>query len=159
MQSTEAEGARKPRTIVSGIQPTGIPHVGAARRWCGWTCMLILSPHRQLGNYLGALQNWVRLQEEAATTQDKLVFFIAGLHAITIPQDPKRLWKEKRDMMATLLAVGLDPHRCTMFHQDQVQEHSELAWYFNCITPVGKLNRMTTWKVRRLAWARRQHLH
>ncbi|UZJ51205.1 hypothetical protein CBS101457_000525 [Exobasidium rhododendri] len=120
-----AAASSKPRTIVSGVQPTGIPH---------------------LGNYLGALQSWVNLQDEAATNSDELFFFVASLHAITIPQDPKRLLAEKRDVLAALLAIGLDPHRCTIFQQDQVLEHTELAWYLNCLTPVGKLNRMTTWK-------------
>jgi tryptophanyl-tRNA synthetase len=100
-----------------------------------------------LGNYLGALSNWVDLQNEAKTTNDELIFFIVGLHAITLPQNPKQLLLERRDMLATLLAIGLNPHRCTIFHQDQVQEHTELAWYLNCLTPMGKLNRMTTWKV------------
>jgi tryptophanyl-tRNA synthetase len=103
--------------------------------------------HAQLGNYLGALQNWANLQNDAASIGDEFVFFIASLHAITIPQDPKRLLTEKRDVMAALLAIGLDPHRCILFQQDQVQEHTELAWYLNCLTPLGKLNRMTTWKV------------
>lgn len=102
----------------------------------------------QLGNYLGALRNWVDLQEEARSTDDELFFSIVGLHAITLPQDPSTLLTERRDMLATLLAIGLDPNRCTVFHQDQVCEHAELAWYLNCITPIGKLNRMTTWKVR-----------
>lgn len=102
----------------------------------------------QLGNYLGALRNWVDLQNEAESSKDELFFFIVGLHAITMPQDPKRLLTERRDMLAALLAVGLDPKKCTIFHQDQVQEHTELAWIFKCITPMGKLNRMTTWKVR-----------
>ncbi|EPQ26920.1 uncharacterized protein PFL1_05555 [Pseudozyma flocculosa PF-1] len=121
----------RPRTIFSGIQPTGIPH---------------------LGNYLGALRNWVDLQN-GASPDDTLLFSIVGMHALTMPQDPKRLFRERREMMATLLAIGLDPHRCTIFHQDQVKQHAELAWYLMCQTPFGKLGRMTTWKSK-LATAR-----
>ncbi|KAJ9479715.1 Tryptophan--tRNA ligase, mitochondrial [Pseudozyma hubeiensis] len=115
----------RPKVIFSGIQPTGIPH---------------------LGNYLGALRNWVELQNASLTTSDELYFSIVGYHAITMPQQPARLRSERSDMMATLLAIGLDPQRCTIFHQDQVPEHTELAWILNCITSMGKLNRMTTWK-------------
>ncbi|TKY84834.1 hypothetical protein EX895_005914 [Sporisorium graminicola] len=127
--STRAEAATKtaprPRVIFSGIQPTGIPH---------------------LGNYLGALRNWVDLQNASFSTSDELYFSIVGYHAITMPQQPARLRSERSEMMATLLAIGLDPQRCTIFHQDQVAEHTELAWILNCITAFGKLNRMTTWK-------------
>ncbi|KAN0065155.1 Tryptophan--tRNA ligase, mitochondrial [Thecaphora frezii] len=114
----------KPKTIFSGIQPTGIPH---------------------LGNYLGALRNWVDLQN-TASPNDTLLFSIVGMHALTMPQDPKLLFRERREMMAILLAIGLDPERCTIFHQDQVKQHAELAWYLMCLTPFGKLGRMTTWK-------------
>lgn len=76
-----------------------------------------------------------------------IYFSVVGLHAITLPQDPATLRKESRDMMAALLAVGLDPRRCTIFRQEQVQEHAELAWILNCIAPFGRLQRMTTWKV------------
>ncbi|CDR88473.1 probable MSW1-tryptophanyl-tRNA synthetase, mitochondrial [Sporisorium scitamineum] len=117
--------ATRPRVIFSGIQPTGIPH---------------------LGNYLGALRNWVDLQNASRSTSDELYFSIVGYHAITMPQQPSRLRSERSEMMATLLAIGLDPQRCTIFHQDQVAEHTELAWILNCITAFGKLNRMTTWK-------------
>lgn len=73
----------------------------------------------QLGNYLGALRNWVRLQDNAGP-KDTLIFSVVGLHALTMPQNPKQLVKERRDMMAALLAIGLDPERCTIYHQDQV---------------------------------------
>ncbi|EST05002.1 Aminoacyl-tRNA synthetase, class Ic [Kalmanozyma brasiliensis GHG001] len=120
-----AKPATRPRVIFSGIQPTGIPH---------------------LGNYLGALRNWVDLQNASLHTTDELYFSIVGYHAITMPQQPSRLLSERSEMMATLLAIGLDPQRCTIFHQDQVSEHTELAWILNCITSFGKLQRMTTWK-------------
>ena len=127
IDSQSGEGRKqKPRTIFSGIQPTGIPH---------------------LGNYLGALQNWVNLQNAASQNGDELYFSIVGLHALTVPNDPKKLVVERREMMAALLAIGIDPNKVTLFHQEQVHEHTELAWLLNCITPFGKLNRMTTWKV------------
>ncbi|EAU82006.2 tryptophanyl-tRNA synthetase [Coprinopsis cinerea okayama7 len=114
------------RIIFSGIQPTGIPH---------------------LGNYLGALSNWVQLQKEA-TENDKLIFSIVGWHALTLPQKAKELSASRWEMLATILAVGIDPKRSIVFHQDDNQCHQELTWIFNCITPVGKLRRMTTWKAR-----------
>ncbi|KAF8602724.1 tryptophanyl-tRNA synthetase [Ceratobasidium sp. AG-I] len=113
-----------PKAIFSGIQPTGIPH---------------------LGNYLGALFNWVSLQKNAAPA-DRLYFSIVGLHALTLPQDPVKLRKDRMDLLATLLAIGLDPRRSVIFCQDQVPQHAELAWILNCATPMGKLQRMTTWK-------------
>jgi len=87
-----------PKVIFSGIQPTGVPH---------------------LGNYLGALQQWVGLQNEAAP-DTSLIYSIVDLHAITVPQDPVHLRKCKQEMIATLLAIGLDPRRSTIFHQSSV---------------------------------------
>lgn len=114
------------RVIFSGIQPTGIPH---------------------LGNYLGALSNWVKMQE-AAEPDDTLLFSIVGWHALTLPQDPVTLRSARDDMLATLLAIGLDPERSTLFHQEHNLHHVELCWILNCLTPMGKLRRMTTWKSR-----------
>ncbi|TFK25748.1 tryptophanyl-tRNA synthetase [Coprinopsis marcescibilis] len=125
LQTQKAE-EDKGRIIFSGIQPTGIPH---------------------LGNYLGALSNWVQLQKEA-NVNDKLIFSIVGWHALTLPQNPNELSQSRWEMLATLLAIGIDPKRSVMFHQDDNQCHTELAWILNCITPVGKLRRMTTWKAR-----------
>ncbi|KAJ7184550.1 hypothetical protein C8R46DRAFT_1064398 [Mycena filopes] len=118
------EAVLRPRTIFSGIQPTGIPH---------------------LGNYLGALSNWVKLQNE--NPRDTLIFSIVGWHALTLPQNPKELAASRRDMLAVLLAIGIDPKRSTVFHQDSNAMHTELAWILSCITPTGKLRRMTSWKV------------
>ncbi|ETW85145.1 hypothetical protein HETIRDRAFT_101099 [Heterobasidion irregulare TC 32-1] len=117
---------RRPRVIFSGIQPTGIPH---------------------LGNYFGALANWVKLQREADPS-DELIFSIVGWHALTLPQDPKALQVARMDMVALMLAVGIDPKRSIVFHQDHIQNHTELAWILSCLTPVGRLMRMTTWKSR-----------
>ncbi|KAG8695935.1 Tryptophan--tRNA ligase, mitochondrial, partial [Ceratobasidium sp. 394] len=131
LRYTSGGHVSSPKTIFSGIQPTGIPH---------------------LGNYLGALVNWVSLQRNAAPN-DRLFFSIVGLHALTLPQDPVKLRRERLDLLATLLAVGLDPRRSVIFCQDQVPQHTELAWMLNCTTPMGKLQRMTTWKSK-LALAR-----
>lgn len=87
-----------PKVIFSGIQPTGVPH---------------------LGNYLGALQQWVRLQNEAASDVS-LIYSVVDLHAITVPQDPDHLRRCKREMLATLLAIGLDPNKSTIFYQSSV---------------------------------------
>ncbi|KAK7049240.1 Tryptophan--tRNA ligase, mitochondrial [Paramarasmius palmivorus] len=100
-----------------------------------------------LGNYLGALSNWVTLQEES-DPGDELLFTIVGWHALTLPQNPKQLKESRMDMLAVLLAIGIDPNRSIVFHQDHNPAHTELAWILNCITPMGKLRRMTTWKSR-----------
>lgn len=116
----------------------------------------------QLGNYLGALSNWVKLQKSAGN-DDVLLFSIVGWHALTLPQDPAALRSARNDMLAVLLSIGLDPERSILFHQDHVSpeiighfrateefqnsHHMELFWILNCLTPIGKLRRMTTWKV------------
>lgn len=108
------------KRIFSGIQPTGIVH---------------------LGNYLGAIKNWVRLQEEYES-----FFSIVNLHALTIPYEPQELPERVLDLAATLLASGLNPEKCTLFVQSDVPEHTELSWLLTCITPVGQLERMTQYK-------------
>ncbi|KAF5672398.1 tryptophanyl-tRNA synthetase [Fusarium denticulatum] len=105
----------KPRVIFSGIQPTGIPH---------------------LGNYAGALRQWVKLQEKHK--EDKLIYSIVDLHAITTPQPADVLRKSKREALAALLAIGIDP--------EKVPAHSELMWILSCTASVGYLSRMTQWK-------------
>ena len=87
------------RVIFSGIQPTGVPH---------------------LGNYLGALQQWVQLQKEPPSNT-RLLYCVVDLHAITVPQSPQQLQKWRRETLAALLAVGLDPDRCTIFFQSSVR--------------------------------------
>jgi len=89
------------RVFFSGIQPTGTPH---------------------LGNYLGALSNWVELQR-TASEDDTLIFSVVGLHAITVPQDPSQLRKDRLNAVASLLAIGIDPKRSILFHQDEVRNH------------------------------------
>jgi tryptophanyl-tRNA synthetase len=108
------------RRILSGVQPSGEAH---------------------LGNYLGAFRQWVALQD----TYDCL-FCIVDQHAITGEYDPALLPQRIFDMAVSLLAVGLDPERCSIFVQSEVQEHTELAWLLNAVTPVGELERMTQYK-------------
>jgi tryptophanyl-tRNA synthetase len=106
--------------VLSGIQPSGTSH---------------------LGTYLGALKNWVALQDEYES-----YFCIVDLHAITVPQDPKVLRANVREMAAIFIAVGLDPERAVIFRQSRVSGHAELAWLLNCIAKVGELSRMTQFK-------------
>ncbi len=109
----------KPR-ILSGIQPTGDLH---------------------LGNYLGAIRNWVALQEEYDS-----FLFMADLHAVTVPHDPQQLAENTYKVAATYLACGIDPDKATVFVQSHISAHSELAWLFNCITPLNWLERMIQFK-------------
>lgn len=108
------------KRIVSGIQPTGNLH---------------------LGNYLGALKNWVHMQH-----QGECFFFIVDLHAITVPQDPALLYQHIHQAAATYIAAGLDPQKTAIFPQSAVPQHSELMWIFACNTALGWLNRMTQFK-------------
>ncbi|MDK1328572.1 tryptophan--tRNA ligase [Arthrobacter sp. zg-Y1143] len=94
-----------------------------------------------LGNYLGALVNWVRLQEEYDA-----YFFIPDLHAITVPQDPEDLRKRTRVTAAQYIAGGVDVNKATLFVQSQVPEHAQLAWVLNCLTGFGEASRMTQFK-------------
>ncbi|ATY59445.1 tryptophanyl-tRNA synthetase [Cordyceps militaris] len=114
----------QPRVIFSGIQPTGVPH---------------------LGNYAGALRQWVQRQREEPEST-RLLYSIVDLHAITVPQNRTALRKAKRDALASLLAIGIDPSRCTLFYQSDVSAHSELMWILSCTASVGYLSRMTQWK-------------
>jgi len=109
------------KRIFSGIQPTHNMH---------------------LGNYLGAVRNWVALQGDEFET----IYCVVDLHALTQPQDPVELRAHIRELAATLLAVGIDPERSILFAQSQVPQHSELAWLFSCVTPLGWLRRMTQFK-------------
>jgi tryptophanyl-tRNA synthetase len=106
--------------IFSGIQPSGELHIG---------------------NYLGAVKNWAELQRSYES-----FFCIVDYHAITIPYEPEDLRVRTREMMVSLLAAGLDPSRSTIFVQSMVPEHTELAWIFNSVTPLGELERQTQYK-------------
>ena len=107
--------------IFSGIQPSGELHIG---------------------NYLGAVQNWARLQEG----RDATFFCIVDLHALTGIYEPTDLRRRRHEMAVSLLAAGLDPERCTLFFQSAVPQHAELAWIFNTVTPLGELERQTQYK-------------
>ena len=108
------------KRIFSGAQPTGNVH---------------------LGNYLGALRNWVALQREYES-----IFCIVNLHAITLPQDPKLLAEKTRELARIYLAVGIDPNISTIFIQSDVPAHAELTWILNCVARLSELERMTQFK-------------
>ena len=106
--------------IFSGVQPTGSLH---------------------LGNYLGAIRNWARLQDEF-----EAIYCVVDLHAVTAPYDPKELSRATREVTAGLIASGIDPARSIIFNQSMVPEHAELSWLFSCVARLGWLNRMTQFK-------------
>src|SRR5215203_5110952 len=108
------------KRIFSGAQPTG---------------------ELQLGNYIGALRNWVALQDEYES-----FFCIVDLHAITIPQNPQVLRQKTLDLARIYLASGINPERSCVFVQSDVAEHAELAWVLNCVARIGELERMTQFK-------------
>ena len=111
--------------IVSGIQPTGNLH---------------------LGNYLGAIRNWVKMQDDMAAQGGQSLYFLADLHAISMPHVPAELTANTREMVAALVACGIDPERSILFNQTQVPQHAELQWLLNGTARMGWLNRMTQWK-------------
>ncbi|XP_055360736.1 tryptophan--tRNA ligase, mitochondrial isoform X2 [Betta splendens] len=115
--------ARPCSRVFSGIQPTGVPH---------------------LGNYLGALENWVALQNQ----HPSVLYSIVDLHSITQPQDPTRLRSNVMDMAASLLACGVDPERAVLFQQSQVSEHAELSWILGCLTSMPRLRHLPQWKMK-----------
>src|ERR687885_55109 len=106
--------------VFSGIQPSGELHIG---------------------NYLGAVKNWVELQHRY-----ECIFCVVNLHAITLPTEPEGLRRRTYEMAMSLLAAGLDPERCTLFVQSMVPEHTELNWIFNTLTPLGELERQVQFK-------------
>ena len=116
-------GIKHKKRIFSGVQPTGNLHIG---------------------NYLGAVKNFVKFQSAGNET----LYCIVDLHAITVWQDPEELRNSIRELAATFIACGLDSNKSILFNQSQVSSHSELAWVFNCVTRVGWLNRMTQFKAK-----------
>jgi tryptophanyl-tRNA synthetase len=110
------------KKIFSGVQPTGNLH---------------------LGNYLGAIKNFVDLSNES---KNECVFCVVDLHAITVNQDPKKLRDNIRETVATFIASGIDPKKSVIFNQSQVSAHSEAAWILSCVARMGWLNRMTQFK-------------
>ena len=115
-----APPARATKSVLSGIQPTGAPH---------------------LGNYLGALRWWVDFQDRY-----NAFYCVVDLHALTVPGGPNELSGATLTMATLLLAAGLDPSRCTLFVQSHVHQHSELAWLLECTASMGELSRMTQFK-------------
>ncbi|WP_095011382.1 tryptophan--tRNA ligase [Tsuneonella mangrovi] len=111
--------------VVSGIQPTGRPH---------------------LGNYLGAIRNYVKLQDDAVAAGGECLIFIADLHAISMPHDPAELRASTLELVATLVACGLDTNKTVLFNQAQVPAHAELQWLLSGTARMGWLNRMTQFK-------------
>jgi tryptophanyl-tRNA synthetase len=111
--------------IVSGIQPTGNLH---------------------LGNYLGAIRNWVAMQDDAAAQGAECFFFLADLHAISVAHQPAELASNTREMVAALVACGVDPAKSVLFNQTQVPAHAELQWLLNGTARMGWLSRMTQFK-------------
>lgn len=108
------------KTVFSGLQPTGNIHIG---------------------NYLGALRNWVRLQENY-----DCIYCVVDLHAITVPLDPAEFNRDRLAAAKVLMAAGVDPERSLFYYQSQVPQHTELAWILSTITSTGQLNRMTQFK-------------
>jgi tryptophanyl-tRNA synthetase len=106
--------------ILSGIQPTGSIHIG---------------------NYLGAIKQWIKLQEK-----NECIFFIADLHALTVPYKPKELQKNILETAITYLAAGINPQKSIFFVQSDIKEHTELCWLLNTVCPIGDLERMTQYK-------------
>lgn len=111
---------QKKKVIFSGIQPTGV---------------------FTLGNYLGAIKNWVTLQDEYNCT-----YSIVNMHAITVRQDPAKLRQQTLESFALLLACGIDPGKCIMFIQSHVRTHAELSWVLGCYSQFGEMSRMTQFK-------------
>ena len=110
------------KKIFSGVQPTGNLH---------------------LGNYLGAIKNFVELNNQ---NENDCIFCVVDLHAITVKQDPKELKKNIRETVATFIASGIDPNNSIIFNQSMVSAHSEAAWILSCVSRIGWLNRMTQFK-------------
>ncbi|WP_040196069.1 tryptophan--tRNA ligase [Candidatus Soleaferrea massiliensis] len=119
-ENNTAVAPERKKVIFSGIQPTGV---------------------MTLGNYLGAIKNWVTLQEEY-----NCIYSIVNMHAITVRQDPAALRKNTMEAFALLLACGVDPEKCICFIQSHVRTHAELTWVLSCFTQFGELSRMTQFK-------------
>lgn len=116
----QTEQAPKKKIVFSGIQPTGV---------------------MTLGNYIGAIRNWVKLQEDYSC-----VYSVVDMHSITVRQDPKSLRENTLRCYALLMALGIDPACSTLFVQSHVRTHAELTWLLSCYTPYGELTRMTQFK-------------
>src|SRR5580658_10445678 len=111
--------------VLSGIQPTGSPHIG---------------------NYLGALKNWAKIQYDYDS-----IYCIVDLHAVTVYQDPAELRAKIEELAGMLLAIGIDPKHSSLVVQSAIPAHAELAWMLTCVTPLGWLERMTQFKTKSAA--------
>ncbi len=120
MESNTQQAPEKKLRILSGIQPSGTP---------------------TLGNYLGAMRNWKLLSDEY-----DCLYMIADLHSITVRQEPARLREQSRNLLALLLAIGLDPEQNILFFQSHVPQHAQMGWLLNCYTYMGEMSRMTQFK-------------
>lgn len=115
-------------TIFSLVQPTGKVH---------------------LGNYLGAIRNWKDISESPENGPDNtFIFGLADLHALTLPKPAAELKRNRYEAIASIIAAGVNPEKCILYHQSSVPEHAELNWVLTCLTPMGHLGRMTTWKLK-----------
>ena len=124
--STSASSShRAPKRLFSGIQPSGRVH---------------------LGNYLGAIQQWVSLQNQGSYAPSDLMLSIVDLHALTSSSDGNEMRHAVREVAATLLACGLEHERCVLFQQSHVKQHTELSWILSCITPMNWLQAMTQYR-------------
>ncbi|XP_032069340.1 tryptophan--tRNA ligase, mitochondrial [Thamnophis elegans] len=121
LQLVQNKGLKR---IFSGIQPTGIPH---------------------LGNYFGVITSWVKLQEECSS----VLYSIVDLHSLTIPREPAVLRESILDITAVLLACGINPQRCFLFQQSQVPEHSQLSWVLGCLIGIPRLEHFPQWKLKK----------
>lgn len=118
--ATQQAATERRKRVLSGVQPTGSLH---------------------LGNYLGAIRNWVELQEQYDT-----YFCVVDLHAITLPHEPAELLRSTRSSAALYIAAGIDPARASIFVQSHVPAHAELTWLLSCVTPIGWLRKMIQFK-------------
>ncbi|KAL5009812.1 hypothetical protein ScPMuIL_012117 [Solemya velum] len=120
-QEKKEKYAACPERVFSGIQPTGVPHIG---------------------NYIGAIRSWVQLQQ----SQCEVIYSIVDLHSITVPQEPDVLRENIFSMTACLLACGIDPDKSILFQQSSVPQHSELSWILGCLCSIPRLQHLPQWK-------------
>lgn len=121
----EENKSTKKKRVLSGVQPTGSLH---------------------LGNYLGAIRQWVTFQDESSSKGDENFFCVVDLHAITMPHNPEELKENTLSSAALYLAAGIDPSKSRVFVQSHVSAHSELTWLLSCMTPINWLERMIQYK-------------
>jgi tryptophanyl-tRNA synthetase len=131
------------RTLAQSAKPLLIPAVPH-----GSVVFSLVQPTGKvhLGNYLGAIRTWRDLS--VSSKDATFIFGLADLHSLTFPQQPSQLKSNRYEAIASIIASGVDPERCILYHQSAVPEHAELNWILTCLTPMGLLSRMTTWKLK-----------